>query len=86
MVQILYTNAGTAVAKESHPRQWVDGSDHFYKNNNPQVQESHPRQWVDGSDPFYKSAIVFMYSFNLNLNKLPAPHWLDFQSCSSWSL
>src|SRR6266404_3253124 len=37
---------------ESHPREWVDGSDPTYLRSR-RVLESHPREWVDGSDPTY---------------------------------
>jgi len=40
-------------SRNSHPRQWVDGSDPFYQEDRF-LAESHPRQWVDGSDLFYR--------------------------------
>jgi len=53
MVQILSTRRQVSARPESHPREWVDGSDPFYKEDKF-LPESHPREWVDGSNPFYK--------------------------------
>src|SRR6266404_2959589 len=38
---------------ESHPREWVDGSDPTYIRAPTAFLKSHRREWVDGSDPTY---------------------------------